>query len=167
MAKDGWRESLGFQNKEQLMASLVEVVVRHAPEGWLRAHLEASMVGPEWSGIVTITTPDKELRGGLKEGRAVGLLRTLRHRMYVRGAGTWYSMTLDIEPGQEPTTTFNYDDEPLFDVELGASAYVRDMQRYGRKVAHRPDWLRAKIGDQGRTGDSAFDSFQRWINGSG
>ena len=165
MAKDGWRSALGFQTQEQLLSSLVEVVVRHAPEGWTQAHLEASMVGPEWSGIVTVTTPDKELRGGLKEGRAVGLLRQLRHRMYIRGAGTWYSMTLDIAPGQEPVTTFNYDDEPLFDVELDAKAYLRDMQRYGRKVAHRPDWLRAKIGDEGRTGDSAVDAFQRFING--
>jgi hypothetical protein len=165
MVKDGWRTVLGFQTQEQLLSSLVEVVVRHAPEGWIRAHLEASMVGPEWSGIVTITTPDKELRGGLKEGHAVGLLRQLRHRMYLRGAGTWYSMALDIAPGPEPTATFNYDDEPLFDVELDASAYLRDMQRYGRKVAHRPDWLRTKIGDQEHTGDSAFDAFQRFING--
>ena len=165
MATSSWRNALGFQTKEQLLESLVEVVVRHAPAGWLHAHLEASMVGPEWSGIVTVTMPDKELRGGLKEGRAVGLLRQLRHRMYVRGAGTWYSMTLDIVPGQEPTPTFNYDDEPLFDVELDASAYLKDLSRYGRKVTHRPDWLRAKIGDDGRTGDSAFDSFQRFING--
>ena len=166
MAKGGWRSALGIQTREQLLNSLVDVVVRHAPEGWIRAHLEANMVGPEWSGIVTITTPDTELRGGLKEGRAVGLLRQLRHRMYVRGAGTWYSMALDITPGTEPQATFNYDDEPLFDVELDAKAYLRDMQRYGRKVSHRPDWLRAKIGDPDSDGDSAFDSFQRWINGA-
>lgn len=75
-------------------------------------------------------------------------------------------MALDITPGTEPTATFNYDDEPLFDVELDARAYLRDMQRYGRKVSHRPDWLRAKIGDPESDGDSAFDSFQRWINGA-
>jgi hypothetical protein len=165
MAKSSWRNALGFQTKEQLVDSLVEALKRHVPEDWVGAHLEASMVGPEWSGIVTVTLPDKELRGGLQEGRVVGLLRQLRHRMYVRGAGTWYSMSLDIAPDHEPVTTFNYDDEPLFDTELSASTYVRDMQRYGRKMAHRPDWLRAKVGDTGRTGDSAFDAFQRFING--
>jgi len=110
MAKVPWAPS-----QSKLVDSLVEVVVRHAPEGWEWAHVEVNMVAELWSGTVSVTAGDKELSGGIKEGQALALLRELRHRMYVAGAGAWYSMTLDIDPDRTATATYNYDDEPEFD----------------------------------------------------
>jgi len=110
MAKVPWAPS-----QSKLVDSLVEVVVRHAPEGWEWAHVEVNMVAELWSGTVSVTAGDKELSGGIKEGQALALLRELRHRMYVAGAGAWYSMTLDIDPDRTATATYNYDDDPEFD----------------------------------------------------
>lgn len=160
MAKVPWAPS-----QSKLVDSLVEVVVRHAPEGWEWAHVEVNMVAELWSGTVSVTAGDKELSGGIKEGQALALLRELRHRMYVAGAGAWYSMTLDIDPDRTATATYNYDDEPELEPAPDATAYLRDLQRYKRKDNHVPQWLRDKIYQTRTPGDSAADSFARWIQG--
>ena len=160
MAKGLWAPS-----QSKLVESLVDVVVRHAPEEWEWAHLEVSMVAELYSGTVTVTAPGKELSGPIKEGNALGLLRELRHRMYVAGSGAWYSMTLDIDPDRTATTTFDYDGEPEFDPVPDASVYLRDLQRYKRKEASWPEWLRAKIEETRTPGTTAADTFSRWIQG--
>ena len=160
MAKGPWAPS-----QAKLVDALVDVVVRHAPEGWEWAHLEVSMVAELYSGTVTATTSEKELSGPIKEGHALGLLRELRHRMYVAGTGTWYSMTLDIDPDRTATATYDYEGEPEFDPVPDASVYLRDLQRYKRKDAHVPPWLRGKIEETRTPGSSAADSFARWIQG--
>lgn len=160
MAKVPWAPP-----QSKLVDSLVDVVVRHAPEGWEWAHVEVNMVAELWSGTVSVTAGDKELSGGIKEGQALALLRELRHRMYVAGAGAWYSMTLDIDPDRTATATYNYDDEPEFEPAPDATAYLRDLQRYKRKDTHVPQWLRDKLDETRTPGDSAADSFARWIQG--
>jgi hypothetical protein len=160
MAKVPWAQS-----QSKLVDSLVDVVVRHAPEGWEWAHVEVNMVAELWSGTVTVNAPDKRLSGPIKEGQALALLRELRHRMYVAGSGTWYSMTLDIDPDRTATATYNRDDEPEFDPAPDASVYLRDLQRYKRKDAHVTPWLREKIAETRTPGTSAADSFARWIQG--
>ncbi len=160
MAKVPWAPS-----QSKLVDSLVDVVVRHAPEGWEWAHLEVSMVAELWSGSVSVSTADKKLSGPIKEGRALALLRELRHRMYVAGEGTWYSMTLDIDPDRTATATYNYDDEPTFDPAPEAAAYLHDLQRYKRKDNHMPSWMRDKLDETHTGGDSAADSFARWVQG--
>jgi hypothetical protein len=152
-------------SQSKLIDALVEVVVRHAPDGWTWAHLEVSLVAELWAGSVTVTTPDKALSGPIKEGQALGKLRELRHRMHVAGSGTWYSMTLDIDPDRKATVTYDYDGEPEFDPVPDASAYVRDLQRYKRKDASLPEWLRGKIEETRTPGNSAADSFARWMQG--
>jgi hypothetical protein len=160
MAKVPWAAS-----QSKLVDSLVDVVVRHAPEGWEWAHLEVSMVAELWSGSVSVSTADKKLSGPIKEGQALALLRELRHRMYVAGEGTWYSMTLDIDPDRTATATYNYDDEPTFDPAPEAAAYLHDLQRYKRKDNHVPSWMRDKLNETHTGGDSAADSFARWVQG--
>jgi len=160
MAKVPWAPS-----QSKLVDSLVDVVVRHAPEGWEWAHLEVSMVAELWSGTVSVTAADKVLSGQIKEGHALALLRELRHRMYVAGEGTWYSMTLDIDPDRTATATYNYDAEPVFDPAPDAAAYLHDLQRYKRKDNHMPAWVRDKLDETRKGGDSAADSFARWVQG--
>lgn len=160
MAKVPWAPS-----QSKLVDSLVDVVVRHAPEGWEWAHLEVSMVAELWSGSVSVTAGEKVLSGQIKEGQALALLRELRHRMYVAGEGTWYSMTLDIDPDRTATATYNYDAEPAFDPAPDAAAYLHDLQRYKRKDTHMPAWMRDKLDETRKGGDSAADSFARWFQG--
>jgi len=160
MAKTPWAAS-----QSKLVDALVDVVLRHAPESWEWAHLEVNMVAELYQGTVAVTTPEKTLSGEIKEGHALGLLRDLRHRMYESGNGTWYSMTLDIDPDRTATTTFNYDDEPEFDPVPDASIYLRDLQRYKRREAQWPDWLRKKIEETRKPGTTAADTFARWIQG--
>jgi len=160
MAKTPWAAS-----QSKLVDALVDVVLRHAPESWEWAHLEVNMVAELYQGTVAVTTPEKTLSGEIKEGHALGLLRELRHRMYESGNGTWYSMTLDIDPDRTATTTFNYDDEPEFDPVPDASIYLRDLQRYQRREAQWPDWLRKKIEETRKPGTTAADTFARWIQG--
>ena len=160
MAKVPWAPS-----QSKLVDSLVEVVVRHAPDHWEWAHLEVSMVAELWSGTVSVTAADKVLSGPIKEGHALALLRELRHRMYVAGVGAWYSMTLDIDPDRTATATYNYDTEPVFDPAPDAAVFLRDLQRYKRKDDHLPQWLRDKIERTRSPGDSAADSFARWMQG--
>ena len=160
MAKVPWEPS-----QSKLVDSLVEVVVRHAPEAWEWAHVEVNMVAELWSGTVSVTAADTVLSGPIKEGQALALLRELRHRMYVAGVGAWYSMTLDIDPERTATATYNYDAEPDFDPAPDSTVYLRDLQRYKRKDNHVPQWLRDKIGQTRTPGDSAADSFARWMQG--
>jgi hypothetical protein len=152
-------------SQSKLVEALVEVVVRHAPEGWGWAHLEVSMVADRWTGSVTITAGGRTLSGPLAEGQALQLLRELRHRMYVAGRGTWYSMTLDIAPDRTATTTYDYDREPLLNPAADAEAYLLDLQRYKRRRSQVPPWLMAKLDETRTGGDSAPDVFARWLQG--
>lgn len=153
------------RSQSKIVDALVEVVARHAPEDWQWAHLEVSMVAELWAGVVTVTAPGKELSGAIQEGQALRLLRELRHRMYVAGSGTWYSMTLDFGPDKVATATYDFEAKPVFDPAPESSVYLRDLQRYRRKDARVPAWLRAMIEEGRGTGDSAADTFTRWLKG--
>lgn len=152
-------------SEAKLVDALVDVVVRHAPEGWTWAHLEVSMAAERWSGSVTVTAPGRTLTGPIAEGQALRLLRELRHRMYVAGKGAWYSMTLDIDPDGTSTTTYDYESEPAFDPAPDATLYLRDLQRYRRRDSRVPAWLKAKLDATRVGGDSAADTFARWLQG--
>ncbi len=152
-------------SQSKLVDTLVDVVVRHAPEGWEWAHVEMNMVADRWSGSVTVTAHGTTLVGPIKEGNALRLLRELRHRTYSAGRGAWFSMTLDIDPDGSATTTYDYDGEPAFDPPPDATVYLLDLQRYRRKDSHVPAWLKAKIDATRTGGDSAADTFARWLQG--
>ena len=155
-----------FESRSDLIDSLVDVVLHHAPDDWEWAHLEASLITEAWSGLVIVSAPDRQLSGPITEGKALGILRRLRHKMYEAGTGTWYSMTLDLSPDKAPFTSFDYDTEPHFDEPPDPTAYLRDLQRYKRRDENLPEWLAALVSaSRVGGGDSAGESLARWFKG--
>lgn len=154
-----------FESQADLLESLVEVVLKHAPEDWEWAHLEVSLITEAWSGLVIVSAGGHQLSGPITEGKVLSILRRLRHKMYEPGTGTWYSMTLDITPDSAPETTFDYDTQPHFDEPPSSEAYLHDLMRYRRKDSSFPDWLVPIVAESRKGGDSAADSFTRWLKG--
>lgn len=69
-------------------------------------------------------------------------VRDLRDVMYEPGAGTWFSAVFTVTADGRMASTFDYDNEPDWDVGPAApSAYAADLEYYPRDEGNVPEWL--------------------------
>ncbi|GAA3960096.1 hypothetical protein [Actinoplanes auranticolor] len=76
---------------------------------------------------------------------SISPLFELRRLMYVPGAGTWFSVEVDVTPDLRAATRFGYDTEPAWYLPRDDETYVDDLALFPRDEEHLPDWLRQKV----------------------
>ncbi|WP_235036970.1 TNT domain-containing protein [Actinomadura sp. K4S16] len=118
---------------------------RLAPPGWRRLDLHC---------VATVAVSDVALTVLTGEGRIVtaegvpeeltGLLMDLRRAHYLSEQGTWFSMTMIIEPGAA-RPLYNHDFDPLWDPPIPVECWRRDQIVMPRDGANRPGWLRDRL----------------------
>jgi len=69
------------------------------------------------------------------------LFDDLRRVMYVEGGGTWFTAEVEVPREGSAAARFNYDDEPRWNIQPGATQYLWDFERFPRNEKHTPEWL--------------------------
>lgn len=85
------------------------------------------------------------------------LLFELRTVMYVPGAGTWFSVEIEVTPDGRTQTRFNYDEEPAWTLPRDDETYVDDLERFPRDEENQPDWLRQKVASARAQGERELE----------
>ncbi|WP_146795215.1 hypothetical protein [Agrococcus baldri] len=127
------------------MAAIGEAVGSSLPAGWTGARFVATMTAGVSDFAVWVTRDGAETKA-LAPRPASKAAKQLRELMYEPGKGTWYTMSMTLQPQGSADTAFDYDSEPDFSpAPIDDAAFASDLQRFPRDADHTPDWLRAKL----------------------
>lgn len=140
----------------RIVDEVARLVLDELPPPWDSAVLEfRALTTSAEDGL--FVTHDGRQRKDFPPVESVDLLLELRQVMYVSGAGTWFSMELEITPDGRTATRFTYDAEPHWALVPDDATYVEDM-RYPRLPEHQPDWPREKLSRGGALLEGRLDS---------
>ncbi|GGK40276.1 hypothetical protein [Nocardia camponoti] len=127
--------------QNEYLQDLVAKFVESAPEGWRRLKYVQAATMYVSSIFATVTLEDgveKRVRG--PRGVAISMSR-LRSGMYEPLVGTWYTLTVTIEPSGEFSAAYDYDSKPDAMPPFPDSAFISDFEFFPRDREHTPDWL--------------------------
>lgn len=122
----------------QLIREIAQAVVRDVAPGWDRVRYVARMTR-EVSGFEAYVYQDGSETTILSEDEADDLAYELRSVMYRPGTGTWFTFTVDITPGGQAKSTFDYDNEPDIP-EADPTVYLNEQEKFPRDPEHQPEW---------------------------
>lgn len=129
-----------------------EIAVAASEAGdWMSCTLSVRRLVPYEEARLEVTPRSGDPTTVFPPDSTVGQIKELRDVMYRPGAGTWFSIKLNVaNEGAETAVdvSFDYDDMPAWEGEPASALYVRDLRKYPREE-HTPGWLREKI-DQAR-----------------
>ncbi|GAB2476037.1 antitoxin YezG family protein [Jatrophihabitans fulvus] len=127
---------------------LVETIGRSLhgsiPSGAERIELVFSEVGFGSQSVAHAVVPDGRVPV-LPELDVQDAAEELREAMYRPGAGTWFSATFTVTREGRMDADFDYDTEPRWDEGVPDEWFSKDLERFPRDDANRPDWLKAKV----------------------
>jgi len=127
---------------------VAQLVLADVPQPWDRAVLHFRALTTSAEDALFLVTGDQELKD-FPPDDTIDLLFALRRVMYVPGAGTWFSMELEITADGRTATRFNYDTEPTWALAPDDARYVEDLKMFPRDLEHQPEWLREKLAHGG------------------
>ncbi len=147
----------------QLIEAIARSLVSTVPSGWGRIDYRQIELSPTSEFSLRVTRHG-EITTSRVPREVVKLAHQLRDVMYVQGSGTWFTFDLAIEAPSSVTSRFNYDDEPQWEAQVPAGAYVTDQHSYPRDVEHQPAWLQEQIATGwARIYDAAPNQRPTWV----
>ncbi|WP_306363121.1 hypothetical protein [Nocardia sp. CC227C] len=151
---------------QRLIGRIVEEILRQAPDGWSRMDFSFVAAGNMLRYELELDTD------AVPNIDPPGLIKELRHSMFVAGRGTWYTMWLAIESNGSVSASFDFENRPPGG--LIGSALEDDLRLYPREVV--PDWVREDLeASRALTGSDerstplfpgSWRSFSRAVNAS-
>ncbi len=147
--------------RARLVNEIAQLVLAEVPQPWDRAVLHFRALTTSAEDALFLVTGDQELKD-FPPDDTIDLLFALRRVMYVPGAGTWFSMELEITADGRTATRFNYDAEPSWALAPGDATYVEDLKMFPRDVEHQPAWLRERLA-RGRAQLAGDVSAMSWV----
>ncbi|GAA4291053.1 hypothetical protein GCM10023178_77620 [Actinomadura luteofluorescens] len=106
---------------------IAECARRLAPPGWRRLDLRcAATVAVSDVALAVLTGEGRIVAGEGVPDELTGLLMDLRRARYVSERGSWFSMTMIIEPGSV-LCLYNRDFDPLWDPPIPVECWRRDQ----------------------------------------
>jgi hypothetical protein len=133
---------LNLEQQAEILGEVGQSLAAVMPAGWSRATFTWSAVVGGGS-LASLSVVDTEGRPRTVDhpdgiGRPCG---RLKNGMYRPGAGTWFTMTVELAADGSFTTGFDYDGEPAGGGFI-PEHYAKEIARFPRDPEHVPDWLR-------------------------
>ena len=134
--------------RNELELEIARMLAGAPAPGWTSLKIEMNCVGNVQGGLIFVD------RNGVEEREfpprpSYRRFRELRDAMFREGHGTWFSMTVELESDGHMRASYNYDQEPEWDVPIGDDEYAADLERYPRRPEHIPQWLKDKLTSEG------------------
>jgi hypothetical protein len=138
-------EPLTLDQRDEIMRTLARLLPAAVLDPWEEIHLTYSAIGDADSVSCTVLRVDGTTSKVNPPYRATRLLPGLRAGMFEPHKGTWFGLRYVVEQSGEYQVSFDYDEEPEFDVTLADATYASDFARFPRDEAHIPSWLKEKL----------------------
>ncbi|MFE5501493.1 TNT domain-containing protein [Amycolatopsis japonica] len=141
------QEPFGAKEQDELWSLVSNLVTNFCPVDWSQVMITYRAVGDytELSVMVRRAT-DGGLNLWTPRPELAGLLSRLRAGMYRPGRGTWSETTAHVHLDSRIESTYVWDQEPSWDGEPPASAFVRELADFPRDAGMVPDWLADRAG---------------------
>jgi hypothetical protein len=130
--------------RNELELEIARLVADAPAPGWNSLKLVMKCVGKVQGGLIFMDRKGTEERE-FPPRSSYRRFRELKDIMFREGHGTWFSMTVELEHDGHMSATYNYDEEPAWDVPIGDGEYAVDLERYPRSPEHIPAWLQEKL----------------------
>ncbi|EFL10836.1 hypothetical protein [Streptomyces sp. AA4] len=139
------REAEPTADPEQLLGEISTALVAAAPQGWQRIAFDFMALGRHANLACGARMADGSTRQVPVARELSRPLAELRRSKYVRGRGTWYSLSLVVDPPSNYQASFNEDDEPAFHTPPRPEDYALDQELYPRDEDYLPLWFSARL----------------------
>lgn len=135
------------KDPEQLLSEISAALVAAAPQGWQRIVFDFMALGRHANLACGARMADGSTQQVSVPRELSRPLAELRRSKYVQGRGTWYTLSLVIDPPSHYQASFNEDDEPAFHTPPRPEDYALDQELYPRDEDYLPPWFSARLPD--------------------
>ncbi|WP_406638280.1 hypothetical protein [Amycolatopsis sp. WGS_07] len=135
------------EEQDQLLNEIATALAAAAPEGWQRIVFDFMTLGRHANLACGARMADGSTQQVSVARELSKPLAQLRRGKYVQGRGTWYTLSLTIDPPLTYQASFNEDDEPAFHTPPRPEDYALDQERYPRDEDYLPLWFSARLPD--------------------
>lgn len=141
------KEPFGADQQDRILGLISNLVGNFCPPDWSQVMITYRAVGDytELPVLVRRAT-DGGLNRWTPRPELAGLFGELRAGMYRPGRGTWNEVTAHVHLDSRIEVSYTWDQEPTWDGEPSASAFVRELADFPRDAGMVPDWLADRVG---------------------
>ncbi|MGW7534191.1 hypothetical protein [Amycolatopsis sp. NPDC054798] len=132
---------------DQLLSEISAALVAAAPQGWQQIVFDFMALGRHANLACGARMADGSTQQVPVARELSKPLAQLRRSKYVQGRGTWYTLSLVIDPPSSYQASFNEDDEPAFHTPPRPEDYALDQELYPRDEDYLPLWFSARLPD--------------------
>ncbi|MYW90101.1 hypothetical protein G3I59_05570 [Amycolatopsis rubida] len=133
------------KDPEQLVSEISTALIAAAPQGWQQIVFDFMTLGRHANLACGARMADGSTHQVPVARELSRPLAELRRAKYVQGRGTWYALSLVIEPPSTYQARFNEDDEPAFHTPPRPEDYALDQELYPREEDYLPLWFSARL----------------------
>ncbi|PRX92295.1 TNT domain-containing protein [Allonocardiopsis opalescens] len=131
----------------ELLQHINQVIVPTLQPGWASVELHYRALGRATELDAVLTLGDGRTAEWMPPGEAAAAFDRLRAGMYRDAVGTWLSVRLLLSPDGRFEVTYNFTDEPAWQLPPPAADYRAELDAHPRSAEHLPDWWRARLDD--------------------
>ncbi|MCG3750770.1 hypothetical protein [Amycolatopsis sp. Poz14] len=133
------------RDPEQLLGEISTALVAAAPQGWQQIVFDFMTLGRHANLACGARMADGSTQQVPVARELSKPLAELRRAKYVQGRGTWYTLSLVIDPPSNYLASFDEDDEPAFHTPPRPEDYALDQELYPREEDYLPLWFSARL----------------------
>ncbi|WP_116202154.1 hypothetical protein [Amycolatopsis circi] len=133
------------QDPDELLSEISAALIAAAPQGWQRIVFDFMALGRHANLACGARMADGSTQQVPVARELSKPLAQLRRSKYVQGRGTWYTLSLVIDPPSNHQASFNEDDEPAFHTPPRPEDYALDQELYPRDEDYLPLWFSARL----------------------
>ncbi|WP_460695750.1 hypothetical protein [Nocardia thraciensis] len=131
--------------QNELLGEITTTLLTVAPTGWQRLVFDFRVIGRHASPALAAKLADGSIQQvGIPKEVSKPLAR-LRRGMYMERLGTWFTLSLVIDPPATFHAEFDRDSKPGFPAPLAADQYALELERFPRSDENLPEWFRSKL----------------------
>ncbi|MFE3173724.1 hypothetical protein ACFXPA_23140 [Amycolatopsis sp. NPDC059090] len=134
-----------LQDPDELLSEISAALVAAAPQGWQRIVFDFMALGRHANLACGARMADGSTQQVPVARELSRPLAQLRRSKYVQGRGTWYTLSLAIDPPSSYQASFNEDDEPAFHTPPRPEDYALDQELYPRDEDYLPLWFSLRL----------------------
>ncbi len=133
------------RDPEQLLGEISTALVSAAPQGWQQIVFDFMTLGRHANLACGARMADGSTQQVPVARELSKPLAELRRAKYVQGRGTWYTLSLVIDPPSNYQASFDEDDEPAFHTPPRPEDHALDQELYPREEDYLPLWFSARL----------------------
>jgi hypothetical protein len=137
--------SLDPAQQNELLGEMTTMVVARQPPGWRQVMINYRHLGRVTDAEVGVRDANGTYQLFDPPVEVWRMFQRLRGGMYREGEGTWFSVSLTVEPPSRFSVVYNWREKPGFPSWPAPDEFALELKRFPRGEAHLPSWFRESL----------------------